>query len=207
MVALWKDPARGVQRDPLERGAHGVLLTVCMDRATRRSADGRWPVDNGTVCFDVATHQVRAGDDGTGWLDARSPSPSRSSLEAVDLTVLTGWAEAVAEVLAHQPDRIDAPFHEARAGAPWRAELGLREPSTHLSHALETIRNLVSSATPNEAPPTFDAVLSAAETERQSEGGLESVARRVLLAVLEQRLTRQPAAGAKPSSRGQAGSR
>src|SRR5262249_41697157 len=43
VIGLWKDPARGVRELPLETGAHGVLLTVCMDRATRRSADGRWP--------------------------------------------------------------------------------------------------------------------------------------------------------------------
>ena len=44
-----KDPTRGVREIPLEPGAHGVLLTVCMDRATRYSADGRWPVDNSTL--------------------------------------------------------------------------------------------------------------------------------------------------------------
>ena len=60
MIALWKDPSRGVREIPLEEGAHAVLLTVCMDRATRRSADGRIPVENGTACFDVAVHQVRA---------------------------------------------------------------------------------------------------------------------------------------------------
>jgi hypothetical protein len=31
-----------------------------MNRATRRSADGGWPVDNGSACFDVAVHQVHA---------------------------------------------------------------------------------------------------------------------------------------------------
>ena len=36
VIALWKDPSTGVREIPLEPGAHGVLLTVCMDRATRR---------------------------------------------------------------------------------------------------------------------------------------------------------------------------
>jgi hypothetical protein len=31
----------------------------------RRSADGRWPVDNGTRVFDVAVHQVRASNAGS----------------------------------------------------------------------------------------------------------------------------------------------
>ncbi|HEY2435587.1 MAG TPA: hypothetical protein VGH93_00290, partial [Solirubrobacteraceae bacterium] len=52
VIALWKDPATGVHEIPLETGAQGVLLTVCMDRASRRSADGRRPVENGTYCFD-----------------------------------------------------------------------------------------------------------------------------------------------------------
>ena len=70
VIALWKDPSSGVREIPLEAGAHGVLLTVCTDRATRRSADGRIPVDNGTSCFDVAVHQVRASPTGS-----RSPRP------------------------------------------------------------------------------------------------------------------------------------
>ena len=68
VIALWKDPARGSREISLEPGAQGVLLTVCGARATRRSADGRWPVDSGTHYFDVAVHQIRASD-------ARSRSP------------------------------------------------------------------------------------------------------------------------------------
>ena len=53
MVALRKDPVRGLREIPLEADAQGVLLTLCGDRATRRSADGRCPVDNVTEYFDV----------------------------------------------------------------------------------------------------------------------------------------------------------
>ena len=69
VIALWKDPARGTREISLEPGAQGVLLTVCGARATRRSADGRWPVECGTHYFDVAVHQIRASD-------ARSQSPN-----------------------------------------------------------------------------------------------------------------------------------
>src|SRR5215472_110884 len=48
VIGLWKDPVRGLREIPLEPGAQGVLLTVCGDRTTRRSADGRYPVDNVT---------------------------------------------------------------------------------------------------------------------------------------------------------------
>jgi hypothetical protein len=65
VIALWKDPSRGVREIPLEAGAHGVLLTLCTDRATRRSADGRTLIDNGTSCFDVAVHQICASPTGS----------------------------------------------------------------------------------------------------------------------------------------------
>jgi hypothetical protein len=67
IIALWKDPTREVREIPLEAGAHGVVLSVCMSRATRRSADGRRPIDNGTRCYDVAVDQVRAATAGSGF--------------------------------------------------------------------------------------------------------------------------------------------
>ena len=103
VIALWKDPSRGVREIPLEAGAHGVVLTLCMSRATRRSADGRWPVDNGTVCYDAAVHQVRAASQGSGFPRSRSAPPAPRPLEAEELAVLTAWAEAVAEMLARAP--------------------------------------------------------------------------------------------------------
>src|SRR6516165_9180301 len=65
VIALWKDPTRGVREISLEPGAHAVLLTVAMDRATRFSADGRWPIDNSTSCSAVAVHQVWGSSDGS----------------------------------------------------------------------------------------------------------------------------------------------
>lgn len=47
VIALWTDARGGAREISLEPGAHGVLLTVCGDVATRRSADGRWPADTG----------------------------------------------------------------------------------------------------------------------------------------------------------------
>src|SRR5262249_18481684 len=58
-IALWKDPTPGCREISLEAGAQGVLLTVCGAPATRRSADGRLPVDDVTDYFQVSVHQVR----------------------------------------------------------------------------------------------------------------------------------------------------
>ena len=63
VVGLWKDSVRGPREIPLEPGAQGVLLTICSDRATRRTSDGRLPINNTTNIFDVALHQVRINRD------------------------------------------------------------------------------------------------------------------------------------------------
>jgi hypothetical protein len=162
-----------------------------MDRAMRRSADGRRPVKNGTTCFDVAIQQIRASDEGAGAPSAHSTSSVPPPLEIGDLTVLTAWSEAVAEILAQGPERVEAVLGDALAGSPWRAELGLPEPSSKLSQALESMANLVRSATSTGIPLTFDAVLGAAETTSNDEAGLDGLARRALLSMLEQRRTRQ----------------
>jgi hypothetical protein len=192
VIALWKDPARGMREIPLEPGAHGVLLTVCMDRAARRSADGRRSVDNGTVIYDAAVSQIRAVGEATTPTPPRGCASRSHVLEASDVTVLTAWAEAVAELLAHAPERVDTLLTQARAGAPWRAALGLPEPSPQLNMAIETMGRIVRGATSTDGRPTFDALLATADEDSSDQDALEYVVRRVLLSTLEQRWTRQP---------------
>jgi hypothetical protein len=193
VVALWKDPSRGVREIPLEAGAHAVLLTVCMDRATRRSADGRWPVDNGTSCFDVAVRQITAATAGS-----RSPHPSSRAhparvLELDEVTVLTGWAEAVAEALAHGPDRIAAVLAAAHAEAPWRTVMGLAQPAARLAEAIDSLHRFVLANATSDDQPAYDAILAAAGRDSQDEERLDGTVRRVLLSMLEERKTRRPA--------------
>ena len=90
VVALWKDPERGFREIPLESGAQAVLLTACTSRATRRTGDGRWPVDTGTHLFDVGVHQIRASD-------ASSRSPSAGA-----------WATIAVPTLLAPPGRLCA---------------------------------------------------------------------------------------------------
>src|SRR5262249_45857058 len=65
VIALWKDPGRGIREVTLEAGAQGVLISASADRATRRSSDGRWPVENGTELFDMSVYQVQASTAGS----------------------------------------------------------------------------------------------------------------------------------------------
>ena len=192
IIALWRDSERGFREIPLESGAYGVVLTVCMDRATRRSADGRRPIDNGTRCFDVAVHQVRASNTGSQPAPSRAGMPAQHLLELEELTILTGWAEAAAEALAHAPERASALLSEARAGAGWRRALGLTEPSQQLDAAIDSMGKAVHTASQPGNPRTLEALATAFRENVPGEQDLDGLVRCVLLAMIEERSTRQP---------------
>jgi hypothetical protein len=192
VIALWKDPTTGVREIPLEPGAQAVLLTLCMDRAPRYSADRRWPVDNTTSCYNVAVHQVRASGAGSGPPPSRPTASTEPALGDKELTILTAWAEAVSEAAAYTPQRVDALLAEARAGATWRAELRLPEPGPRLSDALESLERLVRLAPTPAGAALFDELLTDASEDHPDEGTLDRLVRRVLLSMLEERATRRP---------------
>ena len=192
VIALWKDPSRGVREIPLEEGAHAVLLTVCMDRATRRSADGRVPVENGTACFDVAVHQVRASPTGTRSPRAPAAQAAPHVLDRDDLSVLTAWAEAVVEAVSYAPERTADVLADGRPEARWRTAMGLPEPSARLGAAIESMEQALGALDVADGEPTSDALLAAAAEDPPDEDPLDSLVRRVLLAMLEERRTRRP---------------
>jgi hypothetical protein len=163
-----------------------------MDRAPRYSADRRWPVDNSTSCYNVAVHQVRASSAGAAPPPSRSAAPTLPALGSEELTILTVWAEGVSEAAAYAPQRIDALLAEARAGATWRAELGLPQPSPPLSDALTSLERLVCAAPTPTGTPLFDELLTDAAEYHRAEGTLDRLVRRVLLSMLEERATRRP---------------
>ena len=138
VITLWKDPTQGVAWIPLEPGAHGVLLTVSVDRATRYSADLRWPVENSTSFSGVAVCQVRLSTAGSRRPQPSSTTPTVPVFELDELTILTAWAEGVSEAAAYAPERIDLLLdgrRPARHGGP----VGLPEPSRRLADAIESL--------------------------------------------------------------------
>jgi hypothetical protein len=191
VIALWKDPTRGTREISLEPGAQGVLLTVCGARAIRRTADGRWPVDSGTHYFDVAVHQIRAAEAGSPSPTSPSSRPPPPAIGVDDLTILTGWAEALAEALAHAPARAAAVLADARPCAPWRADLGLAEPSARLSDAIDSIERALSQATPADGPPSLDGLLFAVRDGHAGGSALDRLTCGVLRSAIEQLCTRQ----------------
>ena len=191
VVALWKDPGRGIREIPLEAGAQGVLISTSTDRATRRSSDGRLPVANGSEVFDMSVSQVRAARAGSGRPDAGPGSPPRRVLAPDELTILTSWAEAVAEALACAHEHAEDVLADADARAPWRADLEVVQPSAQLTEAISWMSQAVRRATAQVDHPPLDALVLAVRDGQPEEPGLDRLVRRVLRAALEQRQARQ----------------
>jgi hypothetical protein len=196
VVALWKDPVRGMREIPLEAGAQGILLTVCGEVSTRRTTDGRRPVNNTTEQFDVAVHQVRASDVSQGPSAAQFETPAPRVLETDEVTVLTGWAQAVAEALALAPECVEGLLADANADAPWRAMLRIAAPSQRLGDALFCLSEVVRQVTSPDGAPTTDALLSACKEDQPEKSRLERLVRRVVRSTIEQLLMRQAAEAA-----------
>jgi hypothetical protein len=190
VVALLKDADRGTRELSLKPGSHGVLLTLSGERATRRSADGRWPVTTGTHYSAVAVHQIRAAGARPGEAPLRA-APGHRLMEAEEITILTGWAEAVAEALAYVPARAHQLLVDAGADAPWRDALALAAPTPLVIEAIASIDQALVASTPAGGAPSFDAVLTAVQENRPDELPLDRLTRRVLRSALEQLRTRQ----------------
>jgi hypothetical protein len=191
VVALEKDPARGVREISLEPGAHGVLLTVCMDRATRYTADRRWPVDNTTSAYGVAVQQVRAAPTGSPPPPSQSSMSPRQMLELDELTVLTAWAEGVSETAEYAPECLDELLAAAGPDASWRTELDLPEPSPRLAAAIESLGRVVQAAPSLADASSFATLLTTAGEDHPDDTDLDELVRHALLSTLEERRTRQ----------------
>ncbi|MFD3403113.1 hypothetical protein ACFWUU_20685 [Kribbella sp. NPDC058693] len=184
IVALMKEADQEYREIPLEPGAQAVLLTASGSRATRRTVDGRRPVDTGTHYTGAAVHQIRAAEVGSNPTESVAPLPR--VLDIDDVTILTGWAEAVAETLAHAPERIPALMADLRPGAAWRSGFGIPEPSAELAGALESLDRVMQEA----GTPTYDGMLTAVRDSRAGEQPLDALVRTVLRSTLEQRRSR-----------------
>jgi hypothetical protein len=136
-----------------------VLVNIQIGRTTRRSADGRRPVANVADVRAEGIRQIRALDrgdqSGAATRAGAVDSEPTVSLEAVELTILTCWAEAIAEALTASPDQLTTILDDARAGAQWRRQVGVAEPSPGLASALEDLARMAVSGA-----PTVEAVLA-----------------------------------------------
>jgi hypothetical protein len=164
-----------------------------MDRAPRYTADRRWPIDNSTFSYAVAVQQIRASETGSGAWPAASTALAAPMLETEELTILTAWAEGVSEAALYAPETLDNLLSEAGTGASWRAELGLSAPSPRLADAIDCLGRTVRAVVPPPGTAMFDALVRVAGEDRPEEDPLDGLVRHVLLSMLEERRTRQPA--------------
>src|SRR5262249_17669429 len=123
VVSLGKGPGRKTRERPLDPAAQGILLSASARHAVRRSFDGRRPGQNGSEFFDVTVHQIRASRARIGPPHSLASSPSGPLLAADELTILTSWAEVLAEALAVAAKGLQTLAAEAQAGAPRPADL------------------------------------------------------------------------------------
>jgi hypothetical protein len=190
VVALWKSPGQRTREIPLEPGAHGILLAASADRAVKRSFDGRRPAEDGFAFFDVSICQIRAARTGSGPPDSPAGSPSSPVLQADELTILTSWAEAIAEAQLCGTKGIESVQANTPAGSSWRAELRIREPSPQLERAISVmIRAVQTPATESGSQPR-DASWCATRSSQPGELPIDRLARAALRSALEQRRAR-----------------
>jgi hypothetical protein len=207
VVAMWKDPVRGVREIPLESGAQGVLLKAVQGRSPRYAADGRRPADDATDLYVAGIQQLRAAPSGQAERSAGTDPHTVEHadgdlLDTVELSILYSWAEAVAHALAATPAGahartddavgLDHVLAEAAGARGWREWLALPAPSARLDYALETLGRLgrdalEGAATAGRPPATTDLV--AALQSLDLDDPLERLVRRALAIALD--LTRR----------------
>lgn len=194
VIAMWKDPTRGVREISLDSGSHGVLLTAVHGRAPRYAADGRAPADDATDLFVAGVHQLRGGASpgGRGGPGAVSDPPAGDdALDTAELGVLWSWAEAVARASRSDGQtaadgsgeagaRVGRVLTEAQAGAAWRSTLRLPEPSSRLAAALGTLDRITRDALAQAQVVAPGALLGAVESQAPEPAHPERLVRHLL---------------------------
>ena len=136
--------------------------------------------------------QIQAAErDGDAPRAAAAGPPLPSGLGVDELTILTGWAEAVAETLAYAPHQTRSILAEAGADASWRGPLGLLDPPAPVVQAIDALERVVDGSIQGQTMPTFDAVLAATQTPQPEESTLDGLSRRVLRSILDQLRSRR----------------
>jgi hypothetical protein len=109
-------------------------------------------------------------------------------LDPTELTILISWAEAAAEALADGAEAEALLLAHARAGAEWRSQLGIEEPSPQLTEAIAALCKILSITEPVPGRQAdLASVMSAIGADSQDRNELEWVARQVLRSAISSR--------------------
>ena len=189
VVALWKCRGQLAREIPLDHGAHAILLSASVGPAVRRSFDGRRPGHDGSEFSGVSVHQIQASSTRTRQ-HVPVGQPQRLRLTVDELTVLTSWAEAIAEALAFAPTSIERLAVDAQSGATWREELRICEPSPLLRDSISHIAQIARAAVAADSKAPLETALLAAYENQPGESAAAGVASAVLGSALRQRQAR-----------------
>ncbi len=203
VVAMWKDPRRGLREIPCEVGSQGVLLEVELDRVPRYAADGRAPVDDVADFRLAGVHQLAAQPRAVPAAPlAPQPSPTEPALDHAELSVLSAWARAVAHAVVTDRSVGDV-LAQAGRGARWRAAAGTPDPSDRLQAALDMLGRAAAAATGadrSDGRPSVRAMQQAVEDAAAPDDPVHVLACTVLASKLERFAGRALPAPRAPSS-------
>ncbi len=185
VIAMWKDPVRGLREIPLEACAQGVLLKAVLGRTARHAADGRLPVDDATDFYVAGVHQLRAQSRAAGSTSCAPNGTGRAVLDPSDLSVLSAWTQAVADGVSEGAAAVDTALAAARPGATWRYDAGLMPPTGQLAATLDALVRITESALDGNDAISVPTVRAAIESTPPDEPDLDAVARVSLIAALE----------------------
>jgi hypothetical protein len=138
-----------------------------------------------TEYFAVNVFQVRAGSGKPPLSNSETTPLAPRALENDELTILTGWAQALAEALVYDPECVEALLADAQENIQWRAKLGIPEPSLQLSQAIDFLNQAVRSVASQNGNFSFDALQISLLEDRPALDALERLARRVLRSTLQ----------------------
>ncbi len=191
-VAMWKDAVSGPREIELEAGAQGVLLTTALDRATRYVADGRSPADDGVELLLAGLHQVRDGSTPPGTPGGVHDRGGDAELDSVDLSVLVGWAETLAEAMVMGAAAVEEVACQMAGRGPWRAQLGLEAPALPLARGLEALGQLARRTAVGAGDVCVADALAALERSPDGSDGAHRLVRRALRNALGTVCARRP---------------
>ena len=148
----------------------------------------------------MSVYQVRPAATGSAPADSATEPEARVGLSDDEISILTSWAEAIADAFAFAPGRLDDLRRHALGEAKWRAAFGLPEPSGQLTSAMQDMLSAV-----NAGADAGDTPLDLSATERldrhPGRSGFQILTRRILRSILEQRRARQQSTSRQADAR------
>ena len=137
VVALWKDPARGITEIPLEDGAQGILLSCHVSFNSGDTADARRHGGNADLTL-VGVQSLSAPTKRAKPQKSHGELSTTINLSEGELSTATSWSEALPEASVVSPEAVRRILTEAATNT-WRAGLALAAPTSAFDEAVAAL--------------------------------------------------------------------